>query len=199
VSSVPHPNHVSTAYAEAWRARTRVFTLRRLSRAAAFLVIGFAVATAGAVTLPLAFGMHSFTVLSGSMEPTIGTGDVLVVDSIRPLDARIGDIVTFRSPEDPSRQITHRVIKMRAAGNVVYVVTRGDANTGVERWSVPASGTIGRAQYRIPKLGYVTNRLGSRFGRFAFLVLPALVLVLSELWRFWRPEPTRGTSDADRP
>ncbi len=38
----------------------------------------------------------------------------------------------------------------------------------------------------MPKLGYVTNRVGSRFGKLVFLVLPALVLVVLELDRFWR-------------
>jgi hypothetical protein len=78
----------------------------------------------------------------------------------------------------------------------VRFVTRGDANTGVERWAVAKNGTIGRVEYRVPKLGYVANRVGSRLGRFTFIVVPALLLALSELWRIWRPagrEQTDGT------
>ena len=194
-----------SAYADAWRrppgapapalAATKTSRARRLVRLALFLGIGFSVGIGAALTVPAALGMHPFTVLSGSMEPTIHTGDIVVVRSVSPLDARVGDVVMFRSPEQPAKLITHRMISMRVRGETVYVVTRGDANTGVERWSVPTTGTIGRAEYRIPKLGYATNRLGSRVGRLAFLVVPACLLALVELCRIWRPAPTRGPGD----
>ena len=198
----------ASAYADAWRrpagdpapavAAGRRSPARRLVRLACFLGVGFSVGIAAALTVPAAFGMHPFTVLSGSMEPTIHTGDIVVVDQISPLQARVGDVVTFRSPEDPAKLITHRMISMRVRGETVFVVTRGDSNTGVERWSVPTTGTIGRAEYRIPKIGYAANRLGSRFGRLAFLVVPACLLALVELCRIWRPAPTRGPGDENR-
>ena len=195
MSAVPHPSPLSDAYAKAWRTRTRRSALRRLARVVAFALVGFALATAAAATVPTLFGFQSFAVLSGSMEPAIGTGDIVVVRKIAPLDAKIGDVVTFRSPDDPGRLVTHRATSIQASGDTVTFVTRGDANTGVERWSIAASGTIGKVEYRIPKLGYVTNRVGSRFGRVAFLVLPALVLAVSELRRIWRAEP-KGSGDA---
>jgi hypothetical protein len=81
------------------------------------------------------------------------------------------------------------------ADGVVRFVTRGDANTGVERWQVPESGQIGKVTLHVPKLGYITNKVGSRFGKLAFLVLPALVLVVLELARFWREEDKGGRRD----
>ena len=149
------------------------------------------------MTVPMAFGYRGFVVLSGSMEPAIGTGDAVLMDSISPLDARVGDVVSFRSPDDPTRMVTHRVVSMLASGGAVQFVTKGDANTGVERWSVPADGVIGRVQYRVPKLGYITNRLGSRFGRFAFLVVPALLLGVMEVRRIWSPAE-KGPGDEAR-
>jgi signal peptidase I len=195
VNALPRQSPISAAYADAWRARTRRWTLRRLTRIAAYALAGFALAVAAATTVPTFFGFQSFAVLSGSMEPAIGTGDVVVVRKIAPLDAKIGDVVTFRSPESPSRLVTHRATSIETTGETVTFVTKGDANTGVERWSVAASGTIGKVEYRVPKLGYITNRVGSRFGRVAFLVLPALVLAVSELRRIWSPAP-KGPRDA---
>lgn len=196
MSASPHPSAIEAAYAEAWRTRTRRMTLRRAGRLAAYALAGFALAVAAAATVPSLFGFQSFAVLSGSMEPAIGTGDVVVVRKITPLDAKIGDVVTFRSPESPGKLVTHRATSIQVTGETVTFVTKGDANTGVERWSIAASGTIGKVAYRIPKLGYVTNRVGSRFGRFAFLVLPALVLAVSELRRIWSAEP-KGPGDAE--
>jgi signal peptidase I len=144
--------------------------LRIAYRLVLVAALGFALTIAAAATLPLLFGMKTFTILSGSMTPTIGVGDVVVDRSIAPLDARVG------------------VIRMRALGDSVSYVTRGEANTGVERWSVPEDGRIGRVVYRIPKVGYAANFAGSRLGRLLFLVLPATLLGLAELRRFLRKD-----------
>lgn len=165
---------------------------RRFARILLRAALGFAIAIALATTVPALFGYQALTTLSGSMEPAIGTGDIVVVAKIRPLEARVGDVVTFKSPHDPGKVITHRIVAMNATGNGVRFRTQGDANSGGERWAIPESGTIGRVEYRIPKLGYVANRLGSRFGRFAFIVIPAVLLALSELRRIWRPAPNDG-------
>jgi len=201
VSTVQETTNLATAYADSWTDQARPVRASRRPwrpvRAALFAAVGFGVGIAAAATLPALLGFQGFAVLSGSMEPTIRTGDVVVVRKIEPLDARPGDVVTFRSPDNPAKIITHRVTLMRATGDTVGFVTKGDANTGTEHWAVPTSGTIGKVEYRIPKLGYVTNRIGSRLGRFAFLILPALVLALVELRRIWRPEP-KDEDDAGR-
>ncbi len=167
---------------------------RHLVRTAATRVaLGFVLTVVAAVTVPSLLGYQTFTVLSGSMEPALGVGDLVVVEKVPPARAEVGDVVTFRSPDGLPRLITHRVVARRLAGGAAFFTTRGDANTGSEGWSVPLRGTIGRATYRVPKLGYVTNRLGSRLGRFAFLVVPACLLALIELRRIWSaPEPADG-------
>jgi signal peptidase I len=135
--------------------------------------------------VPSFFGYGSLTVLSGSMEPALRVGDVVMEHRIPPLQARIGDVVTFRDPEQPGRLYTHRIVSMSVTGKEVSFVTRGDANTGVERWQIPAGGTIGRVEYRIPLLGYATNRAGSRIGRLGLIVAPAILLAIFEVRRIW--------------
>lgn len=153
----------------------------------AYAVVGFGVAVAAIVTLPAAFGYTSLTVLSGSMAPTLHTGDIVVAKKIAPADTRPGDVVTFRNPEDRSKLFTHRIVRMRVLDDHATFVTRGDANTGVEHWSIPSDGTIARVDLHVPKLGYLTNVAGSRFGRLGLLVVPAVLLALFELRRIWRP------------
>jgi signal peptidase I len=162
--------------------------LRQLVRLVTCTVTGFAIGIALALAVPLAFDARPLAVLSGSMEPALGTGDVSVVRSIAPLDARPGDIVTFRDPSDPERLITHRVRAMRAQGDKVVFVTRGDANNVSERWRVPASGEIGRVVYRIPELGWALMYARSK-GLLVVLLGAALALLLVlELMAIWRPE-----------
>ena len=154
---------------------------------ALWAALAFWLALLAAVAIPNAIGMRSFTVMSGSMEPAIHTGDVVVDRRIRPLEARPGDVVTFSDPGERKRLVTHRVRGLEARGSLVQVVTKGDANNAVERWTVPAGGRIGRVELRVWKLGYPLVFARSRYGLVAIVVAPALLLCFLELRRIWRP------------
>ncbi len=143
------------------------------------------------MSAPGLLGLESFTILSGSMEPTLRVGDVVIDRRISASEIQPGDIVTFRDPEDDARLLTHRVLRYRVDGETAFVVTRGDANLGVERWSIPLDGTVGRVDFRVPKLGYVLKHAGGRMGRIALIALPALLLGLFELKRIWFPKERR--------
>jgi signal peptidase len=164
----------------------------RVGAAATWAVVACAAAVALAVGLPHAFGFKSFTVMSGSMEPAIGTGAVVVERPIAPREARVGDVVTFKDPEGSGRLITHRVTSVRVRGSTARFVTKGDANNTPERWSVPADGSIGRVAYDVPKVGYALAYAGGRHGRILLFVLPVLLLAGYELVRIWRPEREKG-------
>jgi signal peptidase I len=157
-------------------------------RFVAYVAAGFAAGIALALAAPLAFDARPLVVLSGSMEPALDTGDVSIVRSISPLDARPGDVVTFRDPSNSERLITHRVRTMRAQGDAVVFVTRGDANDGTERWRVAATGEIGRVAYRIPKLGWVLMYARSKGLFIALLGVALALLLVLELTAIWRPE-----------
>jgi signal peptidase len=149
---------------------------------------GFSIVFATVVVAPGIVGRHSLAILSGSMEPTLHVGDLVVDQEERASDLRLGDIVTFRDPENPKRLLTHRVVRMRIRNGVAYVTTKGDANTGFERWHAPADGSVGRVQFRIRKLGYGVMYVGERYGRFAMIAIPAFLLALYELHRLWFPK-----------
>jgi signal peptidase len=170
--------------------------VRALLRFLGMTVAGFAIGIALALALPLAFNARPLVVLSGSMTPALRTGDVSVVRSIAPLDARPGDIVTFRDPDNGERLITHRVRAMHVQGDAVVFRTRGDANNVSEHWRVPASGEIGRVIYSIPKLGWVLAYARTK-GLFVLMLGGALaLLVVLELASIWRPEENDGDHGA---
>jgi signal peptidase len=148
---------------------------------------------AGAV--PLALGGHSYVVRSGSMTPTIETGDVVVAQQIEPLSARVGQIVTFKDPDGSGRLLSHRVRAVHRNGTQVSFVTQGDANTGQEKWNVPVGGQIGRVLYRVPKIGYALVWTQVPGGRIGLIVIPALLLIALCLSRIWRM-PREGRFDA---
>jgi signal peptidase len=170
----------------------RFAAARRALMLGCWSVLGFVVVIVMSVSVPNAFGLRELTVLSGSMEPTIHTGDIVVERQVSPLDVRLGDVVSFKDPEDASILITHRVQSMVVHEDVVSFVTKGDANTGVERWKVSADGTIGKVEYHVWRLGYLLSWIRGRIGRLLLVVVPAVVLGAYELVRIWRPKPRSG-------
>jgi signal peptidase len=169
--------------------------LKRLATLLVWTALGAGAALGVAVAGPIALGWRPFAVLSGSMAPTLQTGDEIVVRPVAPIALRVGDVVTFNDASRGNALVTHRVRDVRVVGATVHVVTRGDANTGSERWSVAAGGRVGRLAYRIPKLGYVTGTAGTPPGRILFVVVPALLLGLTEIRRVWRPRDDLKSAD----
>jgi signal peptidase len=169
-----------------------VRVLRKLVALVVWFAFGFAVVFGMVMVAPSFLGVNSFAVLSGSMEPTLMVGDMHIDHRISARDARPGDIVTFRDPEEPARLLTHRIVRYHVQGDRAYIVTKGDANTGVEKWSIPLDGTVGRVELAIPKLGYATMHVGGSFGRLALIVVPAFLLGLYELKRLWFPKEQPG-------
>ena len=163
------------------------------------LAVGAVLGLVALAVVPRLAGLSPLTVLSGSMRPALGVGDVVIDEHIAPGAAQPGDIVSFEDRTRGGKLVTHRVRSVRRVGARVAFVTRGDANTTDERWSVPAGGSIGRVRWRVPKVGYVLHTLGSRPGRLGLVVVPAVLLMLLEvsgLVAVLRPRPASASASA---
>jgi signal peptidase len=167
-----------------------------ISRIAVAAVVTATAALALAIFGPLAFGDRPYTVLTGSMEPTISAGDVVVDERISPLEAQVGDVVTFRDPEDQNRQLTHRVKSIRRQGTHLWFVTQGDANNTVEHWRISADGSLGRVLYTVPWVGHVAVLTKTPLGLALLAIVPVLLLALDELLKIWRPSEEKTIREA---
>lgn len=144
---------------------------------AAVLALG---AGAGLLT-----GHSVLVVTSGSMAPTIATGDAIVVRSVSPGTVRVGQVVTFRDPGRDQQLVTHRVTASRPAGDSMSFTTKGDANTGTEDWTVAADGRVGSYLFRLPRTGYVLAGLARPEVRLALLGAAAAIVTGAALRRIW--------------
>ena len=103
-------------------------------------------------------GRRGFVVSSGSMQPAIGTGDYAVVRILGPAARHsidLGSVITFRSPDDRSRIITHRVVGVETVDGQSAYTTKGDANVAADAPKVPADDVIGVHDFDLPWVGYV--------------------------------------------
>ena len=165
------------------------------SNATVLLNLGLTALCAVAVAIVLAlsigprfFAYETFIVRSGSMEPSIGTGALVVVQPVDPRQIVVGDVITYRRPEDPDTTITHRVVDVRPAtsGATAPVFrTRGDANSAVDPWEVQLQGVAWRVSYSVPGAGFLFAFTQQPLGRALFLILPGLGLGALWLHRTW--------------
>ena len=170
--------------------------LRLIRIGAVSVSLGLAIGVFGLIAAPSLFGGRSLTVMSGSMEPALGVGDVIINSRVSPAEVRVGDIVTFSDPEGTDKLITHRVRQLRIAKGTAHVVTKGDNTNAVERWDIPANGSLGRVEFRVPLLGFLVFWLHGPLARIGLIVVPALLLAGFELWRIWRPQRPGPLGDA---
>lgn len=72
------------------------------------------------------FGYKLYIVLSGSMEPTLNVGDIIISKKVEEEQIKVNDIVTF-SDED-NNTITHRIVDIIIKEGKKYYQTKGDNN-----------------------------------------------------------------------
>jgi len=116
------------------------------------------------VVVPKVTGGMSLTVLTGSMEPGIAPGDMVVTKGITADNVdtlRKGDIITFLPfPDDPTL-VTHRIVNVVALADGPGFVTRGDANNANDPWGPMTDTQIrGQVLYSVPKVGYLHEWVG---------------------------------------
>jgi len=141
------------------------------------------------------FGQRSLVVMSGSMQPVLRPGDLVVDHQVTPLQVRVGDIVTFPDPTDRSRLITHRVRSVQVNGDSVAMVTKGDASNTTQRWLIRSDGRMGRVMLRVPKIGYAIFWVRGRGGTVAVLIIPSILLGIYLLTWIWRPSRLKAFRD----
>ena len=115
------------------------------------------------LTVPRLFGMEIYTVVSGSMEPSIPTGSLVYVEGAEPEKVEADEVIAFYGSVDSASIITHRVVENRTLTG--EFVTKGDANQTEDMNPVPYTDYIGTVVFSIPWLGYLAQMLTGSQGR----------------------------------
>ena len=125
----------------------------------------------------------AYIVQSGSMEPKIMTGSVVLVESVPVNEISVDDVITFVEKEnDDTKRTTHRVINITEMDNSTMFLTKGDANEDPDPKMIHENNVEGKVKFSVPKLGYIINWAGTRRGFVLLLVIPATFLITKELW-----------------
>lgn len=122
---------------------------------------------------PSFFGIKSFVVVSGSMEPNIEIGDYIFVKSVDTEDIKVGDVISFRSGNSV---VTHRVEEIINDNGEIKYKTKGDSNNIEDKELVPSSSVEGLYIRKISKLGKVILALNNKLVLIVVLILLYLII-----------------------
>ena len=120
-------------------------------------------------------GYRCFTVITGSMEPEYRVGDLIYVKKVDVNSIQVGDDITFILNENLV-VATHRVVRIDAEKKHFY--TKGLANEIEDGDPVHFNNVIGVPQFRIPKLGYVSDFVQNPPGMYITIAGLAVLLIL---------------------
>ncbi len=137
-----------------------------------------------AMQTPVLGGTEIKIVRSGSMEPAIMTGGLVVV---RPADVyAVGDVITFGKDTATQVPTTHRIIEKRGEGARTTYITQGDANNAPDGAPIAHRDIIGAVAFTMPYAGYILDFARQPLGFILLIAIPAAAVILDELWTIFR-------------
>lgn len=132
------------------------------------------------------FGYRIYHILTGSMEPTIGTNSKVIVKEVDTETLEEGDIITFISRDSAiyGNANTHRIVQIGTDGDgKKCFYTRGDANNAVDSVPVYPEDIVGKVVFYMgSSVSLFLGFLHTKLGFVLVIVIPLMLLI----WLFMR-------------
>jgi len=122
--------------------------------------------------LNLPGGWKLVTVQSGSMQPAISVGSLVLVKPAG--EYAVDEVITFKTGRAPT---THRINRIEAG----VIITKGDANDTPDSEPVRPENIIGKVVLSLPYAGYPVTFAKSKEGFLLLIVIPATLIIYSEI------------------
>lgn len=149
-----------------------------------FTVLIFAVVALIIVSiLPIPGNYKLLIVQSGSMEPAIKTGSVVVVKPAE--NYKTGDIITFED-KGKDRTTTHRVADVEVVSGQTYYITQGDANNAEDSSKVSENKVVGKVLTSVPYAGYILAFAKEPIGFVLLVIVPCAIIILEEIGKIYK-------------
>ena len=133
---------------------------------------------------PIAGNYKVMTVLSGSMEPTIKMGAVVIVKPAQ--DYKIGDVITFNPYNQTRVPTTHRIYDIKVVEGEARYITKGDANEEPDDREIVKRDILGKVWFSVPYLGYAVDFAKKPLGFALIIVVPAVLIISDEIKKIYK-------------
>jgi signal peptidase len=147
-----------------------------------WIILIILLVVAGVVSLTaknLPGGVKIFTVLSGSMEPKIPMGSLVLVAKSQ--EYMVGDSITATDSLNPNTTVTHRIYEVKNDNDKKVYITKGDSNDAPDSDLRPESTILGKVVFTVPLLGYLVNFSKTKSGLIFLIIIPSTLIIYSEL------------------
>ncbi len=122
------------------------------------------------------------TVLSGSMEPGIKTGSIVIVKPAN--EYKIGDVITFNESKGKA-PITHRIYDIKIVDSEPLYITKGDANDTPDQIEIKKKDVVGKVLISVPFVGYAVDFARKPIGFALIIIIPAAVIIFDEIMKIY--------------
>ncbi|MEN9582632.1 MAG: type signal peptidase signal peptidase endoplasmic reticulum-type [Candidatus Parcubacteria bacterium] len=137
-----------------------------------------------ATLVPIPGNVKVKIVKSGSMEPYIKTGGIVVIKPA-PIYSK-GDVITFGPDTKTQIPTTHRIVEIKGEGVKQTFVTKGDANDEADPRATTFGDISGKVIFTAPYIGYVLDFAKKPIGFFLIVGIPAALVIFDEIRKIWR-------------
>lgn len=147
------------------------------------ILIVFA-AVAAVMILPIVFGCKSMAVVSGSMEPAIPVGSIIIVNEVESEELEVGDVISYKM--SGGTMVTHRIVSIDTENSCV--TTKGDANDVEDGNPVAFNDIVGKEVFHVPYLGYLSIYIKTPLGIVGVCAVLMVLILLNFLPSIFEPE-----------
>ena len=111
---------------------------------------------------PSFLGIKTFVIISGSMEPNLNIGDIVLIKQTNEEQIKVNDIISYREGQNV---ITHRVIEITQEDKKKKYITKGDVNLKKDEGYITDDEILAIYKYRIAYIGYPSIWLNEIFNK----------------------------------
>lgn len=133
--------------------------------------------------LPISGNIKFLIVQSGSMEPEIKMGDVVMVKPSN--DYEIGDVISFGESSNMRLIVTHRIHDIDTSQNQTLYITKGDANNASDGEKIPEKQIVGKVLINIPRVGFIVDFIKKPLGFSLVMIVPAILVISGEVKKIY--------------
>lgn len=117
-------------------------------------------------------GYAFLEVVSGSMEPELNIGDLVIINT-NDKEINENDVITYSSSNGSF--VTHRVVDNLDSG----LITKGDANNAKDEDIVKEENVLGKYIFKIPRFGIIISSLQNPLTLILILIIGIIICILA--------------------
>ena len=164
-----------------------------------YIFIASIVVIAGLLVIsifPITGNIKFMVVQSGSMEPAIKRGNIVMVKPVG--EYKIGDIVTFDLSTSDIGPITHRIHDIKVVEDEVSYITKGDANNAPDMREISRGEIVGKVLFTVPYVGYAVDFAKRPLGFALIILIPATVIISDEVKKIYGEIKKKKTNENEQ-